>query len=634
MQKLILYLPTFVLILAALPVQAQFRGAFSSAGNSGSAGAATVRFTLGEPIGGVIASSENFQVSTGFYRPPLDTGRTDFLAPQITALASVTAPADQDVTVVTDITDAQTGVASVSLSYRSGGSPSYVETPMTLVGGDMYSGTIPAASITSSGGDFFVTATDNSGNTSNSPAGAATPIFVEVAAPGLSSTLRSGQQQSDYRLISTPLNLNNKSSGNVLADLGPYDNTKWRFWSLKNNYFDFEGEAQFTELTRGTNFEPGTAFFILSAEGGSMVTGDAVSLSTVEPFTRSLHRGWNFLGNPFDFNVPLGILSLSTGATLNVQSFTGGWTPANSLQPFQGYIIDAGEEDNVTLSIDPSLATGKTSEKPAETLDTPAQHAWSLQIDAHSGEYFDTGNEIVSNPAASRGWDMLDRPEPPVFGDYVSLYFPHDEWGRIHKRYQSDVRPEPSSGDTWDFEVTAGSPRTVVLTFKGIEQVPLQYHIQLIDPQTGLSQDLRKQDTYILALSTGEEAWPLQLLIGESGFVEDQVDDLDLQPPSLELDQNYPNPFNPTTSIRYGISEDAVVTLTVYNLLGQVVATLVDQETKTAGYHVAHWNARSDEGEEAASGLYLYQLEITSSGTSDVWGYPETVLTRKMLLIK
>ncbi len=88
-------------------------------------------------------------------------------------------------------------------------------------------------------------------------------------------------------------------------------------------------------------------------------------------------------------------------------------------------------------------------------------------------------------------------------------------------------------------------------------------------------------------------------------------------PSSFYLSQNYPNPFNPTTVINYSIAKAGLVTLKVYNILGQEVATLVNREQATGTYKV------SFDASNMASGVYVYRL--TSSNFS---------LTKKMTLIK
>jgi hypothetical protein len=89
------------------------------------------------------------------------------------------------------------------------------------------------------------------------------------------------------------------------------------------------------------------------------------------------------------------------------------------------------------------------------------------------------------------------------------------------------------------------------------------------------------------------------------------------RPQDFLLEQNYPNPFNPTTTIRYGLPQRSLVTLAVYNTLGQEVATLVNGE-KEAGYHEVVFDASG-----LASGVYLYRL--TTGSFSEM---------RKVLLLK
>ncbi|HCV44341.1 MAG TPA: hypothetical protein DGH68_12710 [Bacteroidetes bacterium] len=88
-------------------------------------------------------------------------------------------------------------------------------------------------------------------------------------------------------------------------------------------------------------------------------------------------------------------------------------------------------------------------------------------------------------------------------------------------------------------------------------------------------------------------------------------------PKEFALDQNYPNPFNPSTKIEYAVPKESRVRLEVYNLLGQRIATLVD-EVKSAGYYTASFDAVG-----LSSGLYFYRMNAG-----------EVSFLKKMMLVK
>ena len=79
-------------------------------------------------------------------------------------------------------------------------------------------------------------------------------------------------------------------------------------------------------------------------------------------------------------------------------------------------------------------------------------------------------------------------------------------------------------------------------------------------------------------------------------------------PTVFALEQNYPNPFNPSTQIRYALPEATSVTITVYDMMGRKVRTLV-QDAQSAGYHTALWNATNDRGLPVSAGMYIYTLQ-------------------------
>ena len=93
-------------------------------------------------------------------------------------------------------------------------------------------------------------------------------------------------------------------------------------------------------------------------------------------------------------------------------------------------------------------------------------------------------------------------------------------------------------------------------------------------------------------------------------------------PETFKLSQNYPNPFNPITSLRYDLPEDGLVNITIYDMMGRVVKTLVNS-SQTAGYKSVQWNATNDRNEPVSAGLYLYTIQTG-----------EFRQTKKMVLIK
>ena len=83
---------------------------------------------------------------------------------------------------------------------------------------------------------------------------------------------------------------------------------------------------------------------------------------------------------------------------------------------------------------------------------------------------------------------------------------------------------------------------------------------------------------------------------------------LQTRPAVFSLADNYPNPFNPTTTLQYALPQAADVALTVYNVLGQPVRTLV-AERQNAGRYVVEWDATNDQGHRLSAGMYFYRLQ-------------------------
>ena len=81
--------------------------------------------------------------------------------------------------------------------------------------------------------------------------------------------------------------------------------------------------------------------------------------------------------------------------------------------------------------------------------------------------------------------------------------------------------------------------------------------------------------------------------------------------------QNYPNPFNPSTTIKYQIPEDGMVSINIYDILGKEIKTLVNEQKTTGRYKVKF------DASDLASGVYIYRIQVN-----------DFVSAKKMLLVK
>ncbi len=135
------------------------------------------------------------------------------------------------------------------------------------------------------------------------------------------------------------------------------------------------------------------------------------------------------------------------------------------------------------------------------------------------------------------------------------------------------------------------------------------------------SEDMEYLPASVNFLAGNEEFVPLGTAIIELQF-QPVGSNNNIIPASTTLSQNYPNPFNPTTTISYSIGEETSVNISIYNIRGQKVKTLVN-ENKKAGYFTIDWDGTDDQQQQIVSGVYFYKM-ITQ----------EKTISRRMLLLK
>jgi hypothetical protein len=235
--------------------------------------------------------------------------------------------------------------------------------------------------------------------------------------------------------------------------------------------------------------------------------------------------------------------------------------------------------------------------------------AWKLQITVVVGKFQDTENYIGLHRTALSAWDPDDYPEPPSApGGGLSLSFPHLDWDLYPDRYTSDLRPPGETSTVWEIVVETTQAGPAQLTVIGLEQVPLEVSLVLLDLATGILIDLREHSSYAFTINDPPLTRQFRLVAGQRGGVEEVVTDYHRTPTGFVLLPNVPNPFNQATTMAYQVPRTSRVRLAIYDLSGQEIVVLRD-EVSDPGYLTIEWAGQDARGVEVSSGVYVVVLE-------------------------
>jgi hypothetical protein len=471
-----------------------------------------------------------------------------------------------------------------------------------------------------------------------------------------------------YRLLSIPLDLRGPMTGVLTDDLGGPDPVRWRMFTYltdRQAYSEVPNDSIFS-------FEHGRGYWMITKEPHQLDTGPAegLSTSTDSAFALALKPGYNLVGNPFDFPVAWdsilvdtlagGLLTMAEAETIVVEppvvwtGSTGYQFDAEILDPFNGCWVKNISDSLVFLRIPPREALPETSQaaiRMAAGLAGPDEAAgtWRLRITASCSGKVDASSSFGVAHGADDEWDRHDRSEPPLSpAPSLAIYFPHADWEQHPGNYAIDIRGAyralqtsasglATSGDgllghLWRFDVlknftAEGVGDEVALTFQGMQAIPRDASVFLLDQYLDQLVDLRESGSYQFFCSERdfvlrEDEARFLILVGSRGFIEAWTEDLVNVPARTALYQNRPNPFNPATVIRYELAQPGPVVIRIYNLGGALVRTLVDEHHEAGSYEVA-WRGKDARGQQVSSGVYFYRL---TAGP-----YTET---RRMLLLK
>jgi hypothetical protein len=423
-----------------------------------------------------------------------------------------------------------------------------------------------------------------------------------------------------YQIFSFPYRLQNGSPAAVLEDdLGSYDPTVWRLFS----YLPGEGNVEFGK-PGFENFAPGRAYWMITTAPKSYGVGAAYSIKTDKAFALTLQPGWNLVATPFDFPTAWSAVQRPEGVENNLWAFDGAryWSQQEVLQPWQGYFLRNLDSLAQTIIMAP-VGAGNDTARPKSS---GAEISWQVHLRVSDGKFRDDENYLGAAAAAAETWDPRDLSEPPAIGDYVSLYFDRRNWPRYAGAFTSDFRPTADAVQKWDFTVVAtrrGLP--VELTWEYSGDLPKDWVFVLEDVDGRMRRRIQPEkfstagDRYIFNAAT-----PARHFIWWAGQEKKLIEAgafNNIIPAAFDLAPSYPNPLRLAGSgamgtIRFGLPIAATVRLTIFDLAGRAVRTLVAGQSLDAGYHEMRWDGADDQGRSAAAGIYVYRLEAANFAAS------------------
>lgn len=249
--------------------------------------------------------------------------------------------------------------------------------------------------------------------------------------------------------------------------------------------------------------------------------------------------------------------------------------------------------------------TGLNSAKIAAS-DLNEIQTWSIdmQLTDTTGSRIDAGNSAGVLETGSDLHELFstsDMVAPKA--DYIRLAFVNPEDASTPLCY--DFRAPGQDKYEWTVELsTSISSIDTKLGMYNFKSIPSYYSVTLTDTQTGEVYSLTGDSSFDVTLtSTAPKTYILTATRQKTTAVEDAA------PTAVALKNIYPNPFNPSTTISFDLKKAGMVNLSIYNISGQLVDTLVNANM-TAGSHNVVWNATKH-----SSGVYL--VRMTSNGFTD-----------------
>jgi hypothetical protein len=274
---------------------------------------------------------------------------------------------------------------------------------------------------------------------------------------------------------------------------------------------------------------------------------------------------------------------------------------------------------SLELGIPPNQSLPKSMPVKPTYVQPVSERDWfmSLRIEDATGTYKDLYNGIGIRSDASDGYESYDAKNfapMKANNDFVDLYFPHNDtadivnyWWERPDIFCYDVRGD-SNTKVWNMTIAAYNipNRTLTLSWDA-SQVNADWALELYDVSSQQKIDMLTNSGYTFT-TPNQQYTKLPFTIEATFQPLVSIKTLSNQPENFQLFKAYPNPFNATTNLTYGLTQAGAATITIYNMLGQII-TQVNLYHAQRGIYQIQWNGSDQNGNPLPSGIYFARLK-------------------------
>jgi hypothetical protein len=313
-------------------------------------------------------------------------------------------------------------VSAVKINYRPIGSSTFTPADLTKGTGNNFSVTLQESWFDAMGMEYFITATDNTPNTSRSPVSGS--YYAYLTDPEVNVPIKSfGSQVTNYRIISFPYTTGNNAVTSLFDELGTYSNTKWRMARYNNPTDVFQEYPDvFTSVERGRGYW----FIVKNTTEIKVGPVDAPKDNRASLYQMTLNPGWNLIGNPYPMDINWSdVLALNNNPAIGqLQVYTGGWSNATTLEAFQGGFVNLSGAANVMIKVP---FKGQTTEggriKFHELTSDISKQEWKVDLHIFQSDTYNKIGGFGMSPVASDQKDENDAFNPPRFINSPEINF-------------------------------------------------------------------------------------------------------------------------------------------------------------------------------------------------------------------